>query len=413
MAAPLEGIRVLDLSRLLPGPYCSMLLGDMGAEILKIEEPNYGDPARLVPPRLKEEGALFLTVNRNKKSVTLNLKEPRGVDAFMKLVAKSDVVLEGFRPGVVDRLGIGYKEVSQINPKIVYCSITGYGQSGPMSQRSGHDINYIAIGGVLGLTVDAKGVPIIPSVQIGDLGGGLMAAVSILAALLSREKTGKGQYVDIAMMDAALSMLPVMAANFFAGKEVEVGTHSQLTGHYPFYNVYKTKDGKFLSLGALEPKFWKNFCEAIGRKDFIDRQFAEGKDKERLYTEVRSIFLSRTRDEWLKFLENKDVCCEPVHNMADALSNPQSAHRAMIFELDHPVEGPLKQVGSPFKFSDTPVRMKLPPPKLGEHTEDILANVAGYTPEELKRLKRDGITKEKKGLFEKIAFGVMKFFGRV
>ncbi len=413
MAAPLEGIRILDLSRLLPGPYCTMLLGDMGAEILKIEEPNYGDPARLVPPRLKEEGALFLTVNRNKKSVSLNLKDPRGVEAFMKLVAKSDVVLEGFRPGVVDRLGIGYKQVSQVNPKIVYCSITGYGQSGPMVERSGHDINYIALGGVLGLTVDTKGVPVIPAVQIGDLGGGLMAAIGILSALLAREKTGKGQYIDISMMDAALSMLPVMSANFFAGKEVEVGTHSQLTGHYPFYNVYKTKDGKFLSLGALEPKFWKNFCEAINRKDFIEKQFTEGKDRERLYTEIRSLFLSKTRDEWLKHFADKDVCCEPVLNIADALSSPQASHRAMIFEMEHPVEGPLKQVGSPFKFSDTPVRMQNAPPRLGEHTEDVLAAVAGYSPDELRKLKRDGITKEKKGFFEKLAFGVMRLFGKV
>lgn len=413
MAAPLEGIRVLDLTRLLPGPYCTMMLGDMGAEILKIEEPNYGDPARLIPPRLKEEGALFLTVNRNKKSVTLNLKEPRGVEAFMKLVAKSDVIVEGFRPGVVDRLGIGYKQTSQVNPKIVYCSITGYGQTGPMSERSGHDINYIALGGVLGLTVDSKGVPVIPAVQIGDLGGGLMAAVGILSALLAREKTGKGQYVDIAMMDAALSMLPVMAANFFAGKDTEVGTHSQLTGYYPFYNVYKTKDGKFLSLGALEPKFWKNFCEAINRKDFIEKQFAEGKDKEKLYTEIRSLFLSKPRDEWLRLFADKDVCCEPVYNIADALSSPQAAHRAMIFEQEHPVEGALRQVGSPFKFSDTPVRMQSPTPRLGQHTNDVLSSIAGYSPDEIKKLNRDGVTKEKKGFFEKIAFGVMRFLGKV
>lgn len=413
MAAPLEAIRVLDLSRLLPGPYATMILGDMGAEVLKIEEPNYGDPARLVPPRLKEEGALFLTVNRNKKSVSLNLKDPRGVEAFMKLASKSDVIIEGFRPGVVDRLGIGYKQVSQINPKIVYCSITGYGQSGPMVERSGHDINYIALGGVLGLTVDAKGTPVIPSVQIGDLGGGLMAVIGVLSALVAREKTGKGQYIDIAMMDAALSMLPVMSANFFAGKDVEIGSHSQLTGHYPFYNVYKTKDGKFLSLGALEPKFWKNFCEAVGRKDFIEKQFAEGKDKERLYTEIRSLFLSKTRDEWLKHFADKDVCCEPVLNIPDALSSPQASHRAMIFEMEHPVEGALKQVGSPFKFSDTPVRMQCPPPKLGQHTEDILTSIAGYTPDELRKLKRDGITQEKKGFFEKLAFGVMRFFGKM
>lgn len=413
MAAPLEGIRILDLSRLLPGPYCTMLLADMGAEVIKIEEPNYGDLARLAPPRLKEEGSLFLTVNRNKKSVTLNLKEPRGVEAFLKLAANADIIVEGFRPGVVDRLGVGYKAVSQVNPKLIYCSITGYGQSGPLVERSGHDINYIALGGVLGLTTDAKGTPVLPAVQIGDLGGAMMATVGILAALHARGRTGKGQYIDIAMMDAALSMLPVMSAQFFAGQEMEVGTRHPLTGERPFYNVYKTKDGKFLSLGALEPKFWKNFCEAVNRKDFIEKQYVQGKELERLQTEMRSLFLSKTRDEWLKALAGKDVCCEPVYNITDALTSPQAAHRAMIFEMDHPVEGPIRQVGSPFKFSDTPVRMQFPPPRLGEHTEEILSTVAGYSKDDLKKLNRDGVTKEKKGWFEKLTVKLMKAFGRI
>ncbi|MEW6731779.1 MAG: CaiB/BaiF CoA-transferase family protein [Acidobacteriota bacterium] len=412
MAAPLNGIRILDLSRLLPGPYCTMLLADLGAEVIKIEEPNDGDPARRIPPYIKEEGALFLNVNRNKKSVTINLKEERGVEIFMKLVAQADVVLEGFRPGVVDRLGVGYSATSAVNPRIIYCSLTGYGQDGPLAKRSGHDINYAGLAGVLGFTVDAKGAPVIPAVQIADLSGGLFAAISILSAVIAREHTGKGQYIDMAMLDATIAMLPVTAANFFAGEESEVGTRMQLTGLYPFYSVYKTKDAKYLSLGALEPKFWQNFCEAIGRKDFIDKQFVKGKERERLYTELRSLFLSRTRDEWLKLFAEKDICCEPIYNMADALSNPQAAQRAMIFEMDHPVEGPLRQVGSPFKFSDTPVRMQLPPPRLGEHTEEMLAAL-GYDEGELRRLRRDGITKEKRSWFEKIKLRLMKAFVRI
>lgn len=411
MAAPLDGIRILDLSRLLPGPYCTMLLGDLGADVIKVEEPNYGDLARLSPPRLKEEGSLFLTVNRNKKSVTLNLKDNRGVDAFLRLATTADIIIEGFRPGVVDRLGVGYQAVSAVNPRIIYCSITGYGQNGPMAQRSGHDINYIGLAGALGLTTDARGIPVIPSVQIADLGGALIAAVAILAAVNARTKTNKGQYIDVSMLDATISLLPFMASNFFAGEEMEVGTATPLTGRYPFYGVYKTKDNKFVSLGALEPKFWQQFCEAVGRKDFVEKQFVKGKEKERLHTEMRSLFLSRTRDEWLKFLADKDVCCEAIYNIADALTSPQAVQRAMLFEMDHPVEGPIKQIGSPFKFSDTPVRMHLAPPRLGEHTEEVLA-AAGFTEDELRKLRRDGVTKEKKGWFEKLTFRIMKAFGK-
>lgn len=412
MAAPLDGYRILDLSRLLPGPYCTMMLADLGAEVIKIEEPNYGDLTRLTPPRVKEEGSLFLTVNRNKKSLTLNLKDPRGVEAFLKLVPKADVIIEGFRPGVVDRLGIGYQHTSAINPQIIYCSLTGYGQTGPMAQRSGHDINYIGMGGALGYTADAKGTPVIPAVQIADLGGAMVAAVSILSALLARQRTGKGQYLDVSMLDATISLMPFIASSFFAGENLEVGAHTTLTGYYPFYSVYKTKDGKFLSLGALEPKFWQAFCEAIGKKDWIERQFGKGKDRERLFTEMRSLFLSRTRDEWLKLFAEKDVCCEPVLNIAEALSSPQAAERAMIFEMEHPVEGPIRQIGSPFKFTDTPVRMHSPPPRLGAHTDEILSSI-GYSPDELKKLRRDGVTQEKRGWFEKITLRLMKAFGRI
>ncbi|MBL8149763.1 MAG: CoA transferase, partial [Blastocatellia bacterium] len=340
MGAPLEGIQILDLSRLLPGPFCTMMLADMGAEVIKIEEPNYGDPARYAPPRLKQDSSLFLTVNRNKKSVCLNLKDPRGVEAFLKLAEKADVVIEGFRPGVVDRLGVGYAATKQVNPKIIYCSLTGYGQDGPLAKRSGHDINYAALGGALGLTVDAKGTPVIPAVQIADLGGAMVAAIAILSAIIAREKTNVGQFIDVSMLDSVISMLPFVASKFFAGEELEVGSHTNLTGQHPFYSIYKTKDGKFLSVGALEPKFWQGFCEAIGRKDLVEKQFVKGKERERMFTELRSLFLSRTANEWMRLLSEKDVCCEPVLNITDAFTSPQAVHRAMIFEMDHSVEGP-------------------------------------------------------------------------
>ncbi len=410
MPTPLEGIRVLDLTRLLPGPYCTMLLADMGAEVIKIEEPNFGDPARFAPPRLKETGSLFLTVNRNKKSVSLNLKDQRGVEVFLKLAGNADVVVEGFRPGVVDRLGVGYKAVSAVNPRLVYCSITGYGQTGPLSARAGHDINYAALGGVLGLTTDARGTPVLPAVQLADLSGGLMAAIAILAGVISCKNTGKGQYIDISMLDTTLSMLPVMASHFFAGEQLEVGSQTPLTGLYPCYNVYKTKDSKFLSLGALEEKFWREFCSAIGRKDLMDKQFARGKERERIFTELRSLFLSRTQAEWLKVFEGRDFCCEPVLNFADALTSEQAVARAMLFEMEHSVEGPIKQMGSPFKFSETPISMRMAAPRLGEHTEEVLRSI-GYAKEELARLHRDGVTREKRSIFARIAMSFRRLFG--
>lgn len=410
MPTPLEGIRVLDLTRLLPGPYCTMLLADMGAEVIKIEEPNFGDPARFAPPRMKDTGSLFLTVNRNKKSVALNLKDQRGVDAFLKLASSADVVVEGFRPGVVDRLGVGYKAVSAVNPRIVYCSITGYGQTGPLRDRSGHDINYVALGGLLGLTTDMRGVPVLPAAQLADLSGAMMAAIAILAAVISCKNTAKGQYVDISMLDTTISILPVMASHFFAGEQLEIGSQTPLTGLYPCYNIYKTKDGKYLSLGALEERFWQAFCSAIGRKDLIEKQFARGKEKERISTELRSLFLSRTQAEWLKSFEGKDFCCEPVLNLTDALTSEQATARAMLFEMDHPTEGPIKQLGSPFKFSETPVSMRMAPPQLGEHTEEVLRSI-GYTDEELIRLHRDGVTRKKWTLLQRIAMGFRRLFG--
>lgn len=410
MPTPLEGIRVLDLTRLLPGPYCTMLLADMGAEVIKIEEPNFGDPARFAPPRLKEVGSLFLTVNRNKKSVSLNLKDQRGVDAFLKLASSADVVVEGFRPGVVDRLGVGYKAVSAVNPRTVYCSITGYGQTGPLRDRSGHDINYAALGGLLGLTTDARGTPVLPAAQLADLSGGLMAAIAILAGVISCKNTGKGQYIDISMLDSTISMLPVVASHFFAGEQLEVGSQTPLTGLYPCYNIYKTKDGRYLSLGALEEKFWQEFCSTIDRKDLIEKQFARGKEKERIFTELRSLFLSRTQQEWLKMFEGKDFCCEPVLNLADALTSEQAAARAMIFEMEHATEGAVKQLGSPFKFSETPVSMRTAAPRLGEHTEELLKSI-GYGKEELVRLHRDGVTRGKKTLLQRIVMGFRRLFG--
>jgi len=269
MRQALENVRVLDLSRMLPGPFASMMLGDLGAEIIKVEEPRTGDPTRWSLPLIAGQSAAFLQVNRNKKSIAIDLKRDEGREIFLKLAERADVVLDQFRPGVVDRLGVGYAAVSEVNPRIVYCSLTGFGQDGPHRDRSGHDLNYLALSGVLGLTTDERGKPVIPGVQVADLAGGMIAAYGIIAALYARERTGRGQFVDVSMYDVMMAMLPVPAAQYFAGATLKVGDKYGLSGAYPFYNVYETGDGRFMTLGALEPKFWENFCRKAGREDLI------------------------------------------------------------------------------------------------------------------------------------------------
>src|SRR5882724_11177708 len=299
MQQALQGIRVLDLSRMLPGPYCSMMLADLGAEVIKIEEPKIGDPTRRSPPMIDAQSAPFAQVNRNKKSIAIDLKHAEGRAIFMKLASTADCVLEQFRPGVVDRLGINYAAVAEVNPRIVYCSLTGFGQDGPHRERSGHDLNYLALSGVLGLTTDERGKPVIPGVQVADLAGAMIAGFAILAALLARERTSQGQYLDVSMFDVMLSMLPIPAAHEFAGKSIPVGGKYVLSGQYPFYNVYETSDGNYMTLGALEPKFWANFCRKAGRDDLVPRQFDSGEQRQTLFENVRAIFKSRTQSEWV------------------------------------------------------------------------------------------------------------------
>lgn len=372
MTNPLQGIRVLDLSRMLPGPYCSMMLADLGAEVIKVEEPKIGDPTRHSPPMIDGRSAAFLQVNRNKKSIALDLKQPEGRDLFLKLASTADCVLEQFRPGVVDRLSVDYATVAGVNPKVVYCSLTGFGQNGPHRERSGHDLNYLALSGVLGLTTDERGKPVIPGVQVADLAGGMIAAFSMLAALLGRERSGRGQYIDVSMFDVMLSMLPIPAAHHFAGKTIGVGGKYALSGAYPFYSVYETSDGKFMTLGALEPKFWANFCRKVGSEELISRQFESGIERESLFEEVRAIFKSRTRDEWIEIMRDADCCCEPVLSMSEAFEHTQTRAREMIRE---PASANSKELGFSYKMSDTPPRAVTHAPTLGEHTDELLREI--------------------------------------
>ena len=378
---------MLDLSRLLPGPYCSLLLADLGMEVLKVEDPEQGDYTRGIAPIRKKESAIFLALNRNKKSIKLNLKIREGKEIFYKLIQSYDIILESFRPGVIDRLGIGYQELRKRNHRVILCSLSGYGQDGPYKGRSGHDINYIGLGGILEITGVKNGDPILPGVQIADIGGGgMMAAIAILAAAFHREKTGEGQFLDISMMDSVVSWLSIHAGKYFMDGELLKRGDMALTGRYACYQVYPTKDGRHMSLGALEPKFWKNFCEAVGRRDLMDKQFIEAEERLRVIEEIKNLFKTKTQEEWVDFFKKADACCEPILTFEQVFQHPQVLHRQMVVEAEHPVEGNVRQLGNPIKSSRFPFEIRTPSPAWGEHTIEVL-KAMGYSEEEIKQFK--------------------------
>lgn len=387
----LSGIKVLDLSRLLPGPYCSLMMADYGAEVIKIEEPGNGDYIRWRTPQIEGIGARHLTINRNKKSIELNLKTEEGKRIFKELAKDADVILESFRPGVMDRLGLGYDEISKINEGIVYCSLTGYGQTGPYKNLPGHDVNYIGYCGILGLIGEKNGKPVIPGVQIADIGGGaLMALAGIMIALLHKEKTGKGQHVDVSMMDGAVTWLYAALSDYFASGRVPQRGNNRLDGHFACYYVYETKDGKYISVGANELKFWKRICELIGKPEWIELHEAPEEVQDQLKKDMAALFKERTQKEWLDLLAGEDTCVGPVNDIEQIFSDPQILERQMFMEMDHPVAGKIKQIGFPIKFSETPGEIKCHAPLLGEHTDNILANL-GYTEEKIEELRENGV----------------------
>jgi alpha-methylacyl-CoA racemase len=388
----LSDIRVLDLSRLLPGGFCSLLLADFGAEVLKVEDTGMGDYVRWSPPGYEgaddsAKSALFLALNRGKRSIRLNLKEEGGREVLLRLVREHDVLLESFRPGVMERLGVGYERLRQENPGLVYCAITGYGQDGPYTARSGHDMNYLGLNGLLGLTGEAGGPPVQAAGQIADLGGGaLMGAFGILAALRERERSGEGQLVDVSMFDGSLSWLAMVAARYLCDGEVPRRGDLELAGRLICYRPYACKDG-WVTLGALEPKFWQAWCRGVGREDLVERQFdAPGSEA---HVEVEAIFLERTREEWRGFASEYDCCLEPVLELDEALDSELVRARRMVVELDQPGADRVRLLGVPVKLSRTPGAPAGPGPALGEHTAEVLASL-GYSAEEIATLEHSG-----------------------
>ncbi len=394
-AGPLAGLRVLDLSRLLPGGFCSLLLADLGAEVLKVEDTGMGDYVRWSPPYVEgaedsARSALFLSLNRNKRSIRVDLKSEAGKEVLLRLAREHDVLLESFRPGVLDRLGVGYERLKAENPGLVYCAITGYGQDGPKRDAAGHDQNYLALGGLLGLTGEPGGAPIQAAGQIADVGGGaLMAAVGILAALRERERSGEGQVVDISMFDGALSFLAMIAAQTLADGVTPKRGLLPLSGQFACYRPYECKGGGWVACGALEPKFWQAWCRGAGREDLIEQQFAApGSDGVRA---VEAAFRERTRAEWEAFAAEHDCCLEPVLDLPEALESELVRAREMVVELAQPgAAAPVKLLGLPIKLDRTPGDpSRAPGPALGEHTDEVLA-AAGYGPDEIAAMKESG-----------------------
>lgn len=375
----LSGIKVLDLSRLLPGPYCSMVLSDHGAEVISIED-----------RRFEAESGFPTLVNRNKSHMTLNLKTDEGKSILFKMAESADILLEGFRPGVVKNLGIDYETIQKINPGIIYCSITGYGQTGRYKDRPGHDVNYMGVSGVLDLIGEKGNPPSIPGVQIADIAGGAMnAVIGILLALQARHTTGKGQYIDISMTDGCVALLH-LALDFqnMSGQTAEK-SDSILSHRYGFYNTYETKDGKHLTIGALEFRFWKQLCHHLGKDEYIGLQYDESR-REEIIEDLRSVFKTRSLADWKEELGDLDICWSPVNTIPDVLDDPLFKEREMVMDIQDKNGYKTRSIGIPVKLSETPGTIKTPPPAFGENTEAVLLSY-GFSTEEIATFKQNNV----------------------
>lgn len=388
----LKGIRVVDFSRYLPGPYATLRLADMGAEVIKVEPPGTGDPARLVGDRVHKAGLVYLANNRNKKSVTINLKVPEGQEIAFQLASRADVVIEGFRPGVADALGIGYERLKQVRSNLIYCSITGYGQTGPLRDLGGHDINYMALSGVLSQLKDREGKPVQPGIQFADMIGGIVATEAILAALVKRGLTSEGSFLDISLTDAMIGM---MAGHAMIQRATGSGSGvPQLGGSLISYFIYETKDGRFVTLGALEKKFWENFCQAVGREDWISDHFSPTTEDNRTFLDVRDLFKNRTFEEWSKFSREVDCCMGPVLDTGEMMQEPHVLEKRLVFDMQSGSWGRLCQTAtSAGGISGQKMQAEelTPPPLLGQDNREVFQTVLNLTPSQIKEWEKAGI----------------------
>ena len=386
---PLSGIRILDLTQLYPGPLATMMLADMGADVVRLEHPSRPDNVHLLPPFIGKESAAYLTLNRSKRSLALDTGNEEGRKVFFDLVKTADVVMEQFRPGVLNKIGIGYDQAIRFNPRIIYVSITGFGQDGPYRQKAGHDINYISLAGLLS-HVKKGDEMVLPGFQTADVvGGGYMSVIACMAALWHREKTGKGQRVDVSMTDSILPMLTLQLAQYWGSRESDE-IMNPFDGSFPFYGVYECADGKHVSLGALEQKFWSGFCQMAGKPEWLPLQFATGDEKRKVREEIAGFFKTKSRDEWLKLAEVHDVCLSSIHEMEDLEKDPQLQARQMIIETEHESGLKLKGVGIPIKFSESKPDPPEPAPAVGQDSIEILKE-AGYSEERIEELLEKGI----------------------
>ena len=390
MPAPLEGMLVLDFTRLLPGPFATQLLCNLGADVIKIEEPRVGDYMRTVPPSIQGVSYPYLMVNRGKRSLAVDLKSEEGRAIVYKLVLKADIVLEQFRPGVMKKLGMDYPRLARRNRRLIYCSFSGYGQTGPSRHVPAHDINFEAHAGILGVTGGGDGRPAIPGVPMADLASGFNAAMSVLAALRTRDRTGKGEFIDVSIFDTAVSMMVLNLARYLATGEEPVAGEALLTGRFPFYGLYETADGGWLAVATVEPKFWSEMCGLLGAPELLEAQFPGERERPQVVEALRARFRGKSTSEWEAVFAKANLPITPVRNVADVIRDPHVKARALLPVVDVPGLGKRQVVGHPAKHSVTRTRNPARVPEKGEDTEEILRSL-GYTSRRIEALAERGI----------------------
>lgn len=388
---PLTGIRVLDLSKYGPSRYCSMILADLGAEVIVVEMPKTAGQTLGVVS--EDVGSLYIGHNRNKKCIVLNLKREEGKEIFYRLAEKVDVVIEANRPGVLKRRGMDYETVKKLNPRLIYCSITGYGQDGPYAQRSGHEINFAAVSGILGLTGSKNGPPVyLQSPSIADLLGGVThAVIAVVSALFAREKNGKGQFIDVSITDGAIFYHWIDGQSYLLNGNLPERGELPTGSDMACMNTYKAGDGKYFSVGCAEPWLWAKLCHLMSREDFTSHQFDDIEKQKEIYQALSEIFATKNQDEWVKLLNESDINASPVYNFEELFSDPHFQHRKVLAEVEHPKLGKIKLLNTPFRFSETPAEVRTSPPLWGEHTKEILRDILGYNELQINRLLKEEV----------------------